>query len=171
MISSISFHSFTLLAIKKLFLVKTDDYHIFDEKHKERKKKSKYSEPKKKYKGIQKYLSSQFTDYINDNTFKKDVLKTHRSMTLSTWQVIQLFWWNKWNSMFGSCKPIKNKIITLHEHGTQRVLKSFDLVKICNDIKYLKLLAKFQINPSLETQFFIRHSHKSIIYLDEIYKA
>ena len=92
-------------------------------------------------------------------------------MTLSTWQVIQLFWWNKWNSMFGSCKPIKNKMITLHEHGTQRVLKSFDLVKICNDIKYLKLLAKFQINPSLETQFFIRHSHKSIIYLDEIYKA
>ena len=33
-INSISYHSFTLKAIKKLFLVKTNDFHLLDEKKK-----------------------------------------------------------------------------------------------------------------------------------------
>ena len=33
-INSISYHSFTLKAIKKLFLVKTDDFHLLDQKKK-----------------------------------------------------------------------------------------------------------------------------------------
>ena len=32
-LSDYAFHSFTVKAIKKLFLIKTDDYHIFDEKY------------------------------------------------------------------------------------------------------------------------------------------
>lgn len=48
------------------------------------------------------------------------------------------------------------------------MLKSFDLVKICNDIKYLKLLAKFEIRPSVDTIFSIRHSKKSTIDIDDL---
>ena len=57
-----------------------------------------------------------------------------------------LFFMKKWNEVakYLSCvSPYKNELTLVMEHGEARVQKSLDIVKICNDIKYLKLLAKF----------------------------
>ena len=42
------------------------------------------------------------------------------------------------------------------------------MVKILNDITYLKLITKFYLKPSIETNFKIKHCKKSIIDLDQI---
>ena len=46
-----------------------------------------------------------------------------------------------------------------------------DLVKLLNDIKYLKLITKFHFKPSVETNFAIHHCKKSILDLDQIWKS
>ena len=42
------------------------------------------------------------------------------------------------------------------------------MINLLSDIQYLKLLTKFHIKPSIETQFQIRHCRKSLIDLDQI---
>ena len=73
-----------------------------------------------------------------------------------------------WNSIC-SCCQFKHKLVTLQFEGETRLLKNFDLVKICNDIKYLKLLTKFELKPNLQTKFAIRHCKKSVIDVDDLF--
>ena len=40
-------------------------------------------------------------------------------------------------------KPVQNDMTKLFHAGKSRIDKSLDLVKIINDIKYLKILTKF----------------------------
>lgn len=54
----------------------------------------------------------------------------------------------------------------LYHEGVKRIDKKLDMVKILNDISYLKLLTKFNLKPTIETQFQIHHCKKSIIDLD-----
>lgn len=51
--------------------------------------------------------------------------------------------------MFG----IKNKLTSLFDEGEKRIDKAMDIAKICKDIKYLKLLTAFKLDPDLETKF------------------
>ena len=153
-VNSIAYHSFTLKAIKKMFLVKTDDFHLLDEKKRCREKDNcEKCERKIKLKGIAKYLSPQVTDCLKNDQFKTEVLRSHRIFQVSTNQSFMLFWQAAWNRFFSKWKPIRNKLLTLHTFGTSRILKSFDIVKICNDIKFLKLHAKFKHYPSQKTKF------------------
>ena len=41
----------------------------------------------------------------------------------------------------------------LYNEGKTRIDKKLDMVKILNDITYLKLLTNFYLKPSIETQF------------------
>ena len=59
---SISYHSFKLSAIKKMFLVKAENSYIFEHKK---------SQTHKNLKGISKYLSPKITDMIDDSDLKK----------------------------------------------------------------------------------------------------
>ena len=43
-----------------------------------------------------------------------------------------------------------------------------DVIQLQNDMKYLKTLCKYVIDPSLESKFHINHCKKNIIDLDEI---
>ena len=172
----ISKHSFFLSAMKKMFLVKTTDSHIFDLRKKQKiGSSSKMSfesdnsqggkEPLKK--GITKYLARQTVDYIEDFKLKSDVINYHRKISLTLFQSIKLFCMKFWTSL--GFKPThQHKLMILQKEGETRLLKCFDLVKICNDIKYLKLLTKYQLKPNIQTKFQIRHCKKSVIDLDDL---
>ena len=70
------------------------------------------------------------------------------------------------NDIFKCFKPIHNDMTKLFHEGKARIDKKLDMVKIINDIQYLKILTKYNIKPSVETQFQIHHCKKSIIDLD-----
>ena len=57
---------------------------------------------------------------------------------------------------------------TLYDVGQAKLEKKMDFIKIINDITYLKLITKFYLKPSIETNFQIHHSSKSIIDLDQV---
>ena len=59
-------------------------------------------------------------------------------------------------------------LTTLYDEGEKRMDKCFDIVKMKNDSKYLKMLCEYKINPSWETKFHIYHCMKNIIDLDTI---
>ena len=44
-----------------------------------------------------------------------------------------------------------------------------DIGKIIKDIKYLKLLTRFKLNPDIETKFQINHCNKNIIDIDKLW--
>ena len=72
------------------------------------------------------------------------------------------------NDAFSCFKPIENDLTKLYHEGKGRIWKKLDLIKIVNDIQYLKLLTKIHLKPSVETQFQIHHCKKSLIDLDTI---
>ena len=147
---SISRHSFILSAIKKLFLVKSTDSHLFDEK----KKQKENIEHSHNLKGIQKYLSPEFTNKVKDQKMKNNVLKYHRKISLTTKQSIKLYFIHIFARTFKCLKfPQYKQFIALKKEGKKRVEKSFDIVKISNDIKYLKLLSKFKTQPEVDLMF------------------
>lgn len=43
-----------------------------------------------------------------------------------------------------------------------------DIAKIIKDIKYLKTLTHFKLDPDLETKFTVHHCHKNVIDLDKL---
>ena len=57
----------------------------------------------------------------------------------------------------------------LFEEGGSRIEKIMNIGKIIKDIKYLKLLTRFKIDPDLETKFQIHHCSKNIIDIDKIW--
>ena len=65
-------------------------------------------------------------------------------------------------------KPIKNELVELYSTATQKIYKRLDIVKILNDITYLKLITKFYCKPTFEANFAIRHCAKSVLDLDKI---
>ena len=81
------------------------------------------------------------------------MLKYHRKISLSSKQKLKLGSQLILNSIFWFLKPIKNEMTELYNAGKMRIDKKLDLVKICNDITYLKLLTKFYLKPPIETQF------------------
>ena len=56
----------------------------------------------------------------------------------------------------------------LYYEGEKRLEKSLNIVKILNNIKYLKQLAKYEIRPSEETRQAIHQNQKNTIVIDLI---
>lgn len=78
----ISKHSFFLSAMKKMFLVKTMDSHIFEQKIKQKDGKLENQDVIKR-RGITKYLARETVDYIEDQKLKQDVIDFHRKISLT----------------------------------------------------------------------------------------
>lgn len=155
-------HSMTLSIIKKLFFIKTESPLI-------------RGKAKNKPSGIQKYLCSSITDMISNQTVKSRALKEHRAILLSTSQVIKLFFANLHNQWlvplgFSCFKPIRSELVTLYEECEKRLNHSLNVIKVLKDIKYMKLLLKFKLDPDVETKFQVYHCSKNVIDLDNIYR-
>ena len=75
------------------------------------------------------------------------------------------------NKIFWFLRPTKNELTELYSTATLRIQKKLDIVSILNDLTYLKLITKFFLKPSIETNFAIRHSSKNILDLDQIYMS
>ena len=59
--------------------------------------------------------------------------------------MIQLYIIKQWNQVFGKLYKIENKYYKIYEEGSNRVIKSLDIVKLTKDIRYLKLLAMIKM--------------------------
>ena len=46
--------------------------------------------------------------------------------------------------------PVKNDLTDLMEEGQKRIDKSLDIVKLIRDIRYLKTLVTFVVNPDID---------------------
>jgi len=145
----VSQHSFTLSAIKKLYLVKSTDSQLFDHRHSFH-KVHKADTP---LKGIQKYLHVRVTNLVKDKALAQSVLSRHRTINLSTKQECKLYFTRLYNFFFGLCCSSKTRLTVLFDEGERRIEKSLDIVKITKDIKYLKMLTTFKIDPDIETKF------------------
>lgn len=165
---SVSQHSMTINTIKKLFLVRTHDDHLFHHKDKKATGKDVVN------KGIQKYLDPEITEYIQDLDLKEAIVKYNKKICLTELQSVQLYFVNLYNKWMKALKmPAKllmvTKLTVLYEECEQRLDKSLNILKLLKDIKYMKLLLKFKINPEIETKFQIHHCAKNVINLDALY--
>ena len=145
----VSQHSFTLSAIKKLYLVKSTDSQLFDHRH----SFLKVHKAETPLKGIQKYLHVRVTNLVKDKALAQSVLSRHRTINLSTKQECKLYFTRLYNFFFGRCCSSKTRLTVLFDEGERRIEKSLDIVKITKDIKYLKMLTTFKIDPDIETKF------------------
>lgn len=148
-ILSISQHSMTISTIKKLFLVRTSDDTIFVAKDRTLKKD-----------GISKYLGPEITECIADVNLRNEVLKHNKKISITQNQSINLYFQNLYNKWIDvcccprkCCKPKVNKLTVLYQECEERLEKSLDILKLLKDVKYMKLLLKFKINPEIETKF------------------
>ena len=64
--------------------------------------------------------------------------------------------------------PKQNKFKIIFDEGKKKLDKDFDLMKIIKDVKYLKMLTKFTLNPKDEIKIQIHHCLKNLIDFDEI---
>ena len=64
--------------------------------------------------------------------------------------------------------PKQKKFKAIYEAGLERLNKDFDLMNIIKDIRYLKMLTKFQFKPDEEMKFQINHCMKNLINLDKL---
>ena len=167
LVVSFSTHSFTLSAIKKLFLVKTTNNNLFEQK-----KTSKDF----KNKGMQKYINPETTAYVENQELVNQVIGLNKYMRLNWKQSLQLFLTKAFNKLITGwfrclrCKPVVTPLTVLYEQGQQKLEKHLDVVKLINDLKFIKLLVKFTLKPKVDTKFSIRHCRKSVIDLDQLLK-
>ena len=118
--------------------------------------------------GISKYLSQSVTDQILDENVYKYAIKHHQRARLPLWLSVRLYAHNHWNKFFSNCCPIKNRLTIFYKESEKRLEKSFDIIKILKDIKYLKVLTKVMIPLEYDTKFQIYHNQKNIIDLDKV---
>ena len=57
----------------------------------------------------------------------------------------------EWNRTIGKWNPFQNVLTGLFNEGQKRIDKSLDVVGLIRDIKYLKMITMFKLNPDIET--------------------
>ena len=63
----------------------------------------------------------------------------------------KLFMIRLWNSICGKKLAVRNRLTDMYKEGKKRIDKSLDIVGLIKDIKYLKLLTMFKLDPDIET--------------------
>lgn len=70
------------------------------------------------------------------------------------------------------CKRVKTAYTEIYREGSDRIEKHLDIIKLINDIKFMKLMIKYAHRDSIteNLKFQIRHCKKSVLDLDKMFK-
>jgi len=141
----ISEHSFFLKAIKKLYLVRTEDNSMFLPNNDEK---------------LAKF--EKFKEKIDDPEVKEEVEK-HRFARLKFSDSVKLYLANSLGVLFcNCCWSKKEKYQRLYEKGQEKIESELDIVRLTKNLRYMKILLRNSL-MSRRVKFDIMHQEKNLI--------
>ena len=151
---------------KELFMAKTKDPGVYnlkcsDEGNIEKVESLKFSrlKNKKNDKKIKKICHEIGGDYM------KDELLQHHVLRLSKLNSIKLYFAKHYCCCFKSCS--KSGLVRLYDKSSEKVDKSFDIIRILKNMKYTSTLVKNKFLNDKD-KFLIEHNQKNLIHLDSV---